>query len=254
MEVKQNIQEVEDSTDKSENSTEDNKTASNETFDNTEDKTASTIDSDNTVTTEIVPELDSTTYSPTTKIDENSLNEASPTIESNFDVAANVTEAEIETTILPVSLTTTKSIIDDENDKILEKSPSHVESLGEEDYVDNSVQNYDSEEEYEDDEGKEVVDSNEIVATNIKENTTNNYVIVTMTPAKSVKDDNFKEFTDSIDMDSTDAAILNTNANEESQIEEKVADMGTKEKDDKVVSVVSVVTTKSVVNNTVIGK
>lgn len=156
-------------------------------------------------------------------------------------------ESESFVTTSPIPSSTTESQIVKEEDKILEKSPIPILDETEGNYDDNNVQTYDSQEEYEDDGGKEITDSNEIV---LKANKT--YDVVTMKPVKSVKDDNFKEFMDNVDMDD---AVLTTNSNEASEVDVHIAspeDKGDRNK--KVVSVVSVVTTKSVVNNTVIGK
>ncbi|KRT81635.1 hypothetical protein AMK59_6038, partial [Oryctes borbonicus] len=148
------------------------------------------------------------------------------------------------------------SPIVEEVDEIMAKSPT-FEKSNEQDgnFDDNRIKSYDSSEEYEDEGGKEITDSNEIIGADMKDLSMNrSFEVVTMKPAKTVKDDNFKEFMDSADMDSFDDGLLTTNSNEASEVDVHVTSMDDNKgnKDKKVVSVVSVVTTKSVVNNTVI--
>lgn len=197
------------------------------------------------LTSETLSFTEPTTNIPTTEIEANLTTDPD---ETTTDFA----ELELLTTTPPAKLeldlsTTTKP------PNIILKSPIIPEI-----YDDNSVQIYDNADEYKDDGGKEVLDSNE-VGSDIKESTTNkSFEVVTMKPAKSMKDDNFKEFMDSTDIDNIDETHLTTNSNEASEVDVHVANIdgvdNQQKKKDKIVSVVSVVTTKSVVNNTVIGK
>ena len=117
-------------------------------------------------------------------------------------------------------------------------------------YESNDVQN-DEEHEYED-----TAEENEFPAVDqpvgIKVNST--YDVVTIKPSVMVKDDNFKEFIDSTVIDTEDDPNLSTNSNEETKLDASISSMGNEKGEIKNLEpVISVVTTKSVVNNTIVG-